>query len=64
MPFAVLAVYYDGKTYCYSLPAVTSVDQLAEEIYKKCESGNGGVSKFSAWPGRQAWLDHQPKKPD
>lgn len=26
MPFAVLAIYYDGKTYCYSLPAVTSVD--------------------------------------
>ena len=64
MPFAVLAVYYDGKTYCYSLPAVTSVDQLAEEIYKKCESGNGGIGKFSEWPGRQAWLDHQPKKPD
>lgn len=64
MPFALLAVYYDGKTYCHRLPAVTSIDQLAEEIYKKCESGNGGVGKFSEWPGRQAWLDHQPKKPD
>ena len=33
-------------------------------IYQKCESGIGGVSKFSTWSGRQAWIDHQPKKPD
>lgn len=64
MPFAVLAVYYDGKTYCYNLPTVTSIDQLTDEIYKKCESGKGDVGKFSEWPGRKAWLDHQTKKPD
>ena len=64
LPFVVLALYYDGKTYCHRLPVTTSVDQLADAIYQKCESGNGGVGKFSAWPGRQAWIEHQTKKPD
>ena len=64
LPFVVLALYYDGKTYCHRLPVTTSIDQLADAIYQNCESGNGGVGKFSAWPGRQAWIEHQTKKPD
>lgn len=64
LPFVVLALYYDGKTYCHQLPVTTNIDQLADAIYQKCESGSGGVSKFSTWPGRQAWIDHQPKKPE
>lgn len=64
VPFAALAVYYDGKKYCHQLPAAAGADALADAIYGKCESGAGGVGKFSAWPGRQAWIDRQPKKPD
>ena len=65
LPFAVLAVYYNGKTYCHQLSAAAAgIDKLAEAIYEKCESGSGGVSKFSTWAGRQAWINHQPKKPD
>lgn len=64
VPFAALAVYYDGKKYCHQLPAAADADALADAIYGKCESGAGGVGKFSAWPGRQAWIDRQPKKPD
>lgn len=26
LPFVVLALYYDGKTYCHQLPVTTNID--------------------------------------
>lgn len=62
--FPVLALSYNGKTYCHTLPDAASADELAEAIYGKCESGEGGIGKFSAWSGRTEWLEHQLRKPD
>lgn len=62
--FPVLALSYNGKTYCHTLPDAASADELAEAIYGKCESGEGGIGKFSAWSGRAEWLEHQLRKPD
>lgn len=62
--FPVLALSYNGKTYCHTLPDAASADELAEAIYGKCESGDGGIGKFSAWSGRAEWLEHQLRKPD
>lgn len=64
LQFPVLALYYDGKTCCHQLPAATNVDDLAESIYERCESGADGLEKFGEWPGRRAWLDHQPQRPE